>query len=940
MKRTISNLQGRIFLLYTIVFAGISALVFYPFYSRGLTLIWEADGATQYMIWLRYAGVRLKGILSGILRGHPAIPLYDFTIGWGDDIRQIVKTDPFLLAGSLFVNRSDIGPLYSALTLLRIYASGVSFSIFCRHKRIPDRAALPGSLIYAFSGYSLYYVLRHPQFAMGPVWLPLLLTGVSLCYEDHPGKGKRAFLPIVTALSLFSGYYFHYMNTIAAGVYALLLFAGEKDRKKGVRSLLRTAGSSLLGCGLAAFSFLPSFTLYLTSGRNSLNASSILSGLASRSAVTSRLFSFKQLSLLPATIISPANTAAGPASVFCCVLIIPAMVSLWTDKCQEDEKGHRRILRISLVLVLAGLCIPAVTSLFTGFGSDYQRWSYIAVFVFSLTVSSRLDKMKEMTKAGMIGMIVIALAYLGMAVLIYYDENVFLISFSFLLPVTVIVILSSLFPSFRNAAGLLFWIVGLTSILWGAGHYNKNQTAGFHSAFLTSAEASGYYDRSPFQAVPENIDESNDEGNDASNDASFFRSDMPDLSTYELNGGIALNKRGLTQYSSTINRNVLTVLKDLENSGLISLNLIRGIDHNRPLSQFLGVKYLVSGDMEDSGHPLGFDKDSEDHKTADYTLWKNEFPVSIGASYSHAVKEKDYRALTPPDRAWTLLSRAVIPPEMEKEEALSSDSLTSESPEPAASPLPLKVTSTDELIQRKGNRYVVDSFDYDDPYFEEDNLEDPDKISGIHFSTRVPGAGELCIRLKGLSVKHQEATDILLATDISQKTILFENEKDYYYPGLKNMTVSMGSYDGPQNVKGVLSFTVDDTYTLDEIEAYFIPADLARKQLEDFAGRRLEDVRVSADKVVCSLKKGSGPYVIFSIPYRKGWNGQVDGRKCCLYRCGGGFTGLILPERIKSDTDHVITLSYTPPGLIPGLILSLVCLLALVIGIIKDTHNP
>ena len=918
-------------MLYTIVFAGISALVFYPFYSQGLTLIWEADGATLYMVWLRSTGGWLKGIIAALLRGRPVIPFYDFTIGLGDDIRQVVKTDPFLLAGSLFVNRSNIGPLYSALTLLRIYAAGISFGIFCLHKKIPDKAVILGALIYAFSGYSHYYILRHPQFAMGPVWLPLLLTGVSLCFEDHSGKGKRAFLSVVTALSLISGYYFHYMNTIAAAAYALLLFLGKKEKGTRGRCLLRAAFSSLMGWGLAAFSFLPSFALYLTSDRNILGRSSILTGLVSGSAMTSRLFSFKQMSLLPATIISPANTTAGPASYFCCILIIPAVVTLWTGKCQKEEKRSRRILQISLILVLAGLCIPAVTSLFTGFGSDYQRWSYIAVFVFSLTISSQLDKIKELPAAGMIVMVLIILAYLGMAALIYLDEKVFLISFSFLLPVMIIVVLSFLLPSFRKAAGLLLWMVGLTSILWGSWHYNLTQTAGTRPAYLTSKEAAGYYDRSPFQAVPEG------------NSSSFFRADLPELPTYGLNGGIALNKRGLTQYSSTINKNVLAAFRELENPGLISLNMIQGIDHNRPISQFLGVEYLVRGDLEEGSHPVGFHEDQENGKTAGYSLWKNEFPVSIGASYSRAIKEKDYHVLTAASKAWTLLNRAVIPPEMEKEQALPPENPVSDSEESIVKTLPLTITSMDELIHRKGNRYVVDSFDYDDPYFDEDNPEDPDKISGIHFRTRVPGAGELYIRLKGMSVKNQEATDLLLATDKRQNSVLIKNTKDYYYPGLENITVSMGSYEGSENVKGVLSFTMDDTYTLDKIEAYFVPADQARKQLKDFAGRRLRRVRISTNTVECILKKEQGPFVIFSIPYRKGWKAMVDGQKCSLYRCGGGFTGLVLPEGKNNtidETDHVITLTYTPPGLIPGLILSLISLAALIIWLIKDKTVP
>ena len=56
-----------------------------------------------------------------------------------------------------------------------------------------------------------------------------------------------------------------------------------------------------------------------------------------------------------------------------------------------------------------------------------------------------------------------------------------------------------------------------------------------------------------------------------------------------------------------------------------------------------------------------------------------------------------------------------------------------------------------------------------------------------------------------------------------------------------------------------------------------------------------------------------------SIPYEKGWTVLVDGKKVDTVAIGGAFVGVEL-----SAGTHTLEFSYTPEGLIPGVVISIV----------------
>ena len=149
MKRVFSKEKSRkekkadFYILYTIVFAAISLFIYSCFYFNGKSLIWSHDGVPQHINALAYYGKYLRNVLQTLMTEHNlSLPMWDMHIGYGSDIlttlHYYVIGDPLTLL-SVFVPEKDTEILYELLIFLRIYLSGITFSIYCFTAKIPNR---------------------------------------------------------------------------------------------------------------------------------------------------------------------------------------------------------------------------------------------------------------------------------------------------------------------------------------------------------------------------------------------------------------------------------------------------------------------------------------------------------------------------------------------------------------------------------------------------------------------------------------------------------------------------------------------------------------------------------------------------------------------------------------------------------------------------------
>ena len=102
MKRNILRKKesGRsVYLLYTLCFFALSAMIVALYSAAGKSFVWWDDGMYQHVNSLAYYGKYLREVFSGFFRGDFELPMFDLSIGYGSDImttlNYYVFGDPF-----------------------------------------------------------------------------------------------------------------------------------------------------------------------------------------------------------------------------------------------------------------------------------------------------------------------------------------------------------------------------------------------------------------------------------------------------------------------------------------------------------------------------------------------------------------------------------------------------------------------------------------------------------------------------------------------------------------------------------------------------------------------------------------------------------------------------------------------------------------------------
>ena len=131
------------FYWYTFLFALMVLVIYGYFFVAQKSFIWERDGFSQhYLIFKEY----LEIVRDFLQQPSLGFKLWDWNIGLGADTIHsygyYVVGDPFVYLGLLFpASQTELA--FHVLILLRLYAIGAVFLIFCRKIGI----AMPGALV-------------------------------------------------------------------------------------------------------------------------------------------------------------------------------------------------------------------------------------------------------------------------------------------------------------------------------------------------------------------------------------------------------------------------------------------------------------------------------------------------------------------------------------------------------------------------------------------------------------------------------------------------------------------------------------------------------------------------------------------------------------------------------------------------------------------------
>ncbi|MBO5618348.1 MAG: YfhO family protein [Pseudobutyrivibrio sp.] len=249
------------------------------------------------------------------------------------------------------------------LFMLKFAFAGVTSCLYLRRFVKDSRWAVLGSVLYAFSGFSLINMLFY-HFHDAIVCFPLLLIGLERLKEK---KDYKLFV-FTIFLNCFVNYFFFIGEVVFLIIYYLFRFA-SKDIKALFKDVVTCILCGILGVGMASFVFMPSIIFVM--GNPRAGAFKGIIGMLT-TTLTDYMYIAKSL-ILPtetmtsASIIGPQNFSSHGMylPIFGLVLVIAYII-----------KKRDWLSRIILLCAVASF-IPLLSDLFYMYSAAQMRWWYM-----------------------------------------------------------------------------------------------------------------------------------------------------------------------------------------------------------------------------------------------------------------------------------------------------------------------------------------------------------------------------------------------------------------------------------------------------------------------------------------------------------------------------------------------------------------------------------
>lgn len=927
LKNRKSNRRLRYFLVYTILYLILAGLLVLFFRLQNRSLVYHADAWRQHLRALAYYGKWLRGNLWHLLHDHSLTPqAWSFGLGYGSDVLTTLHYycigEP-LTALSVFVPERFTKYYFEFLILLRPYLAGLSFSAYAEYmigrKQLHGTGScmttgsgsfpiLCGALCYVFSGTVLYLGMLHPFFVTPMIYLPLLLLGVEKVLRE---RKPRIFL-VTVWLAALSNFYFFYMLALMTAVYALVRViartrgeqairnagagnagAGQTHRRncaswipEAIRRLLQLLGYAAAGTMAAGAVLIPILVQFQSDPRNATSY-----GLP--------LFYEKEYySELLKNAVTFINYPLYDTELCLSVVCIAAVITLFF------LRGNGQ-LKLAVIGAAVMLCLPAAGYVMNGGAYVINRWTFAVEFLFAFVLT-----------------------------VVWSDEQV-------------------RFRGKNIGRGLAFLLVLVTialNIVIGyvripAGENGGSGQNGFPSEFADEQTAEEYMTaagRNESAAVTQYAEETEA--------PAFYRYTGRDL-TY--NAGTQTQTSSTQFCWSLANGSVADFFKALGVNEEQNFSYT-GLDDRTALEALAGVKYYTiayDNDYEKQFVPYGFadcgtveawnsaeslqeksgavyGDDSWEPVVPTYHIYQNTFALPIGYTYTGFVQRSAFDAMDLTERQETLLQGVVL----EDEESVKASGLAQVQTE----------------FSEEKRTYTVEAGDGVSYAAEASASCFRVKKAGAKVTLRFEAAEEaetyLVLRdldVGPLDVKDGEdeksdtqaemqeiypiqVTALRDGTALTEKILNYKTEINQYYSGWKDFAINMGYRSHGADALEI-TFQSEGVYSMSELAVVVQPTEEMMRHAVDRLVCTMTDVDLHRNPVSFASSEITGTvnaeqdrYLVFSIPYSKGWTVYDNGKRAKLQKANLMYLGMPIEAG-----NHEIRLIYRTPGGTAGILVSL-----------------
>jgi uncharacterized membrane protein YfhO len=872
MKSKLMN----VYLLYTCSFLILLPFVFFPFIAEGKSFVWYIDGLGQHYPMLLYYGNLLKDILLG-----KGFPMVSFNLGLGFDtittLHYYVLGDPITLL-SLFIRPENAVFLYGTLILFRFYLSGICFIIFSKYWKRDGMGVFLGALIYVFCGYSFFAGVRHPFFLNSMIYLPLVLIGL----EQVLRRKKPYFMIVMVFLTVISNFYFFYMITVIAVVYVIFryLYTFRRSDKNIVIGLiltgLRTGGYYLLGTAMAAFIFLP--VLYAFFQNDRLDCSpEWLTGFL--------YYNTKYYGLLAQGLLAPGVTAGYWVILSFLPISAISVVILFCNK------KYRQLL-IIFILSFSALFVPAFGCFMNGFSYISNRWCFLISLLIAITFTMTYEKIFELR---ICEKILLAIGLIGYGIITFLFPSKDIVKYEFFaLVITIIVILILQLRFFQQRKILrscCLYILVCTTVGFHGYTYYSSDFYGYVDEFLEKDQVENWLSSGVLSLISDIADDS------------FYR-----IETYgdkTQNEALCVGFNDTSGYFSLLDGNITTYFKQLELLKQTNAYRFNNLDNRSILDALANVKYFVSTNKTTAPYAYELKKE-EKNGSETYYLFENSLALPFGYTYDNYMLEDDYIKLSVLEKQNAMMHAAILKEKPDNIDTIDQDMSTS------IEKLDIKIIPDENIII----------------YNNTIKVKKPGASIRVEFNSKANA--ETYLRFEKFNITKKASTMTSFKVKAEKEVTKSVNVRSIYhntYFGKENYLINMG-YSEKEKSWIKITFPKEETYSYGSIDVYNLDMSYYKKQCKALSQDPLENMVCKNNSIQGEVSLDDSKIMMFSIPYSKGWNAYVDGKKVDVLRGNIMYTALFLEAG-----DHYIVFKYETPLLREGVLITCIGFLPF-IGII------
>lgn len=879
--------------VYTLMFLLMCIVAFLPFFTEGKSFVWGAgveDGLSQHFSALAYYGEALREFFRNLLAGHPKLVMWDMSLGYGADILSTLNYyaigDPLnLLYG--FVSPKNTETMYNFMIVLRMYLAGITFIMYARKMKKRSYGTVIGALVYVFSGFCFRLGLRHPFFINPMIYFPLLCLGIEKIYQR-----ERPYVFIfAVCVSAMSNYYFLYMLTIFAVIYAWIRFykyTEENKMKNFFLTILKFGMYYTLGIAMAAVILLPSVIGFLGNGRygNGADWKSLI------------VYPGKYYLLFIENFIGYGNMGSNTNAGYLPIVGIVVLFTLFSQRMKHKK------YRAAFIASIIALILPIFGYAFNGFSYANNRWAFALSFIVALLTAEMYPRLFVMSKRQQIG--------IGAGIIIY--------------TVFCIIVNASGEEILKNkgimaACGLIAVFYILLLIFQRLGYDTQKRIVRVSMAILLliSVGVHGYYRFDPKgYAYTQEFMDQGQAYRTLKEDNIRMLSKVNDPSVYRVHAeGYRYKNYGLINHLNTISgyysitaKCVTDTIKGYDTLGMQYADKYKGVDQRLGLLSLAGVKYItvahnsqVAKDVSSMGDvPYGVEKL---RKKGNITLYKNKYALPFAYAYDSYMTEQQYEQLNGIGKEQAMLAQIILNQHPADKEIQHNEQRNG----PDIQTISLPET---RISSPKGKKYA----DITVPV-------EKDKETYLYFKNLVYH-GKKNGDDKFILTGRKGTKGILVTQNDVQQKIHIQSTFNPYYFGRKDYIVKINHQTSKAKEKVRLNFLSPGEYEFDDISLITVPKKDVLARLKERKENSMKQIQYEGNHFRGVYHAKKDQILCVTIPYSKGWKATVNGNRTKIYKANGMFMGIIMKKGTQS-----VKLDYETPGLKIGAWISLVAWIGL-----------